>query len=90
MIPLSSSISSLSFKTNIKQSESVSLPEFTSITQSQQNNFIRMNHLDMNSQGISINPTVSVQDAELLLSFSSNAQKPKNFTQNFDRISVNQ
>jgi hypothetical protein len=54
MIPLSPSISSLSFKTNIKQSESVSLPEITSIMQSQQNNFIKMNHLDMNSQGISI------------------------------------
>jgi len=76
MIQLSPSISSLSFKTNIKQSDLVSLPEITSIIHPQ-NNFIRMNHIDMNSQEIDRNPSVSVQDAELLLSFSSNAQKPR-------------
>jgi len=76
MIQLSPSISSLSFKTNIKQSDLVSLPEITSIIHPQ-NSFIRMNHIDMNSQEIDRNPSVSVQDAELLLSFSSNAQKPR-------------
>jgi uncharacterized Zn-finger protein len=77
MIQLSPSISSLSFKANIKQSELVLLPEMTSIIPPQQNTLINMNHIDMNSQGINPNPTVSVQDAELLLAFSSNAQRPR-------------
>lgn len=49
MIQLSPSISSLSFKTNIKQSE---LPEISSIINPQENNFIDMNHIDINNQGI--------------------------------------
>jgi hypothetical protein len=52
MIQISSSISSLSFQTNINQSDFVSLPEITSVIHPQQNNFITMNHADMNSQGI--------------------------------------
>ncbi|CAF0783817.1 unnamed protein product [Adineta steineri] len=75
MIQLSSSISSLSFKTNIKQAEEVLLPEVTSILYSQQNSSIKINNNNMNTQETDITP--SVQDAELLLSFSSNAQKPR-------------
>ncbi|CAF2446554.1 unnamed protein product [Rotaria sp. Silwood2] len=77
MIQLSSSISSLSFKTNIKQTEIVSLPETKSTIHTQQSNLIRMNHIDRTTQNINAISTVSVQDAELLLSFSSNAQKPR-------------
>jgi uncharacterized Zn-finger protein len=76
MIQLSPSISSLSFKPNITQSDLVSLPEVTSVIHPE-NNSIRMNPMNMNLQGINTNPSVSVQDAELLLSFSSNAQKPR-------------
>ncbi|CAF3426347.1 unnamed protein product [Rotaria sp. Silwood1] len=77
MIQLSSSISSLCFKTNLKQTEIVSLPETKPIMHPQENNLIRMNHTDKTTQGIDAISTVSVQDAELLLSFSSNAQKPR-------------
>ncbi|CAF0930568.1 unnamed protein product [Rotaria sordida] len=77
MIQLAPSISSLSFKTSIKQSEAISLPETKPIIHSQQSSLIRMNHTDKTTQEINATSTVSVQDAELLLSFSSNAQKPR-------------
>ncbi len=51
MIQLSPSISSLSFKPNITQSDLVSLPEVTSVIHPE-NNSIRMNPMNMNLQGI--------------------------------------
>lgn len=50
MIQLSSSISSLSFKSNTKHNEFISLPEVTSITHTQENHLNNINHIDMNSQ----------------------------------------
>ncbi|UJR37503.1 hypothetical protein I4U23_030205 [Adineta vaga] len=77
MIQLSSSISSLSFKTNTKQVEKVLLPEITSVLQSLQNNSNRTYNNEMNTSQIGTAPIVTVQDAELLLSLSSSVQKPK-------------
>jgi hypothetical protein len=52
MIQLSPSISSLSFKKNIKQTDIVSLPPLTSIIHPQQNYMIKMDHI--NTQGIGV------------------------------------
>jgi hypothetical protein len=52
MIQLSPSISSLSFKANINQTEKVLLPGITSIIRPHQNHLIKMNHFDMNTKEI--------------------------------------
>jgi len=52
MIQLSSSISSLSFKTNIKPTEVVLLPDITSVIHPPPNTLIRMSSNDMNTEGI--------------------------------------
>ncbi len=51
MIQLSPSIAPVNLKTHLNHSNFKSLPEITSIIH-QQNNFIKTNNIEMNSQGI--------------------------------------
>lgn len=77
MIQLSSSVSSVRYEKDFNQLQLQSSLENIFTNQNEQN-FNRMNTIEMDiSQGIDAIHSVSVQDAELLLSFSTNAEKPR-------------
>ncbi|CAF1565255.1 unnamed protein product [Rotaria magnacalcarata] len=73
MIEISPAISPL----NINPVEKASLSDTKPIIHSQENSLKEVNHIDKTIQAMDTVSNVSVQDAELLLSFSSNAQRPR-------------
>jgi len=73
MIETSPTISSL----NTNPAEKFALSEAKPIIHLHENILKAMNHIDTTTQAMDTVPNVSVQDAELLLSFSSSAQKPR-------------